>query len=248
MADTFTLATELAVLLAGRKPNWKQQVVSNALTAPPEETTDGAYLDDAPRTLVAVDLREDVHRRTARITIPTLSIGDDFTLTINGGTAVYDSVGDLDLDEVVAGFAAAINADADVNTVVLATAVKGSDDTVVVGTRDSVKITGLTAADYTIDVTDNGTSVVAVAADPVTATLRMYFSLGAADGVTAPTGWRRGPNSYSITSTGFVERFDTAGLDRIFVQLEGLDVMPGDGTIVTARTPDVNIGPASLES
>lgn len=247
-ADSFTLATELAILLAGRAPSWRSQVVSSALTAPPVAVTDGAALDSAPRTLVAVDLREDVHRRTARLTIPTLSIGDDFTVTINGGTAVYDSVGDADLDEVVAGLAAAINADADVNTIVLATAVRASDDATTVGVRDSVKIVGLTSADYTIDFTDNGTSVVACVADASTATLRLYFALATAPGVTLPDGWRKAPTSYSIDGQGFVERFDTAGLSRMFVMLSGLDGPSGDGAAVTVRTPDVRIGPAVLET
>lgn len=248
-ADTFSLATQLAVLLAARAPAWRAQTASD-VTSSPLALGEGAALDNAPRALVAVQLRELWSARTARLSIPTLNIGDSFQVTVSGTTVTYDSTGDANLDQVVADLAAAINANGTIAALVTAVAVRASDDSTTVGVRDSVRIRGDTPADFSVNfVRSSGTvSVVAAVADAVSGTVRLHHTLRAAAGTTAPSGWYRADVGYSISDRGLMLPLVTAGTDRLYVQVTSLTKSGSDGAGVTIRTPNVSIGPADLES
>ncbi len=245
---TFDLATQLGVLQVGRDPAQEAHSTPNELA--PASSSEGAACLDSVVGLLGVDLRETDGVRTARLSIPTLTIGDSFTTTVDGNAVVYDSTGDADLDEVVADLADAINNDVTVGALVVALAVNSADDSVTPGSRDSVRVRGLASndTDWTIDFTDNGTSVVAVSADPTTASMSVWVQRTAAPGSTASTRWRKLPTGYTLSSGGFMERFNVAGLARIYAQITAVDGPGGDGSGVTYRTPTLDWAPAIIES
>lgn len=244
MSNPFNTATELAIRLSTRDPNWKVQ--ATPAIAPPPLTTSGVALDDSPATLVHVALREVTHTRTARLTIPTLTIGDTFTVTIDGNAVAYDSTGDADLNEVLESLAAAINADGTVNVIVTATAVDASD-TASTGASTQIRIRGDAAADYSVDFTDSGTSVVAAIADGASCTVVPWWLMGAAPLVTAPTQWASRDRQVVQATAAFVDRYPTGGFLRGYVQTDGLVGVGADGSGVTIRSPDVALGPALVE-
>lgn len=247
---TFDLATSLGVLQVGRDPSGQTHTSPSGVTARPADVADGVPLLDSVVALVAIDVREDVAFRTARLTIPTLTIGDTFTLTLNSTeVATYDSTGDADEDEVMLGLAAAINADADTNVLVLATAV---DNTLTppapnAGSNNEVVLTGLAAADYSVDFTDSGTSVEQVIADASQCTAYVYAQRAAAPDTTPNTRWRKTQGSYTVDQDGYVERWNVAGISRLYVRLGSIQGPGSDGSIVTLRDPDVDIAPCILE-
>lgn len=250
--DTFSESTILAILSIGRDPSWVSggQVVSSGdVSRIPQADQDGASLADSPTTYVDVKMRLEAHRRTAYAQVTTYVQGDTLTVSINGNTVAFDTTSNATLDLAMAAFAAAINAAGNVNSLVSAVAVRKSDDSTEVGVRDAVKITGDADADYTFDFTRTGSGVIVGEADAALATVRIWTQAAGAAGVTPPTGWRRQQESYAIDGAGgFFQRFDTAAVLRMFVQLDGLDGMPGDGSAVTVRAPDVSIGPAVVEA
>jgi hypothetical protein len=66
-------------------------------------------------------------------------------------------------------------------------------------------------------------------------------------GSTPPTVWAWSGELYALDRRGLVERFDTAGLGRLHVQLSDRLLPAGDGAIVTARAPVVSVGPCLSE-
>lgn len=246
----FDLASSLGVLSVGRDPSGQTHAVSGVITNPPIDAADGAPLQDAVVALLSIDVRENVSKRTTRIRIPTLVIGDTFTLTIDGGTAAYDSTGDADLDEVMTSLRDAINADADVNTTIVARVVDSTQDppVEVAGSNDELIIEGLGNADYSVDFTRVGSSVLSVIADPTSCEAFMYAQRGRAPNTTANTRWRRVPGSYVIDSDGYMERWNIAGLARLYVRLGSIAGPGGDGSGVVLRTPDIDIAPGIAET
>lgn len=245
--STFDLASELGVLSIGRDPSGQAHAVSDTITNPPAAATDGADLEDGVVALVAIDVRENVAYRTARLAIDTLNIGDTFTATVDGNDVAYDSTGDADLDEVVQEIAAAINADGTVGLLVTATAVRASDDDTTVGVRDSVRLTGRGFADYSLGWARTGSSVISATADASGCEAEVLAQRTAAPGTTANTRWRKTSGTYVIEQRGYMDRWNIAGISRAFVQLSAIQG-PGADAGVTLRTPDIDIAPAILEA
>ncbi len=251
MPNPFSIATELAVRTSTRDPNWQQQAVVAPATqnTPPLSASYGVALDDAPATLVAMSVREEVHRRTSRLTIPTLNIGDTFTITVDSNAVNYDSTGDADLNEVLNDFAAAINADGTVGPIVTATAIDSATGLASASAADELLVVGDAAADYTVSFTRTGSSVIAIVADPQQASGTLYWLMGAAPNVTAPTQWfNREPKFVALGPLGFVDRYPTGGFLRGYVQVTEITAVPGDGSEVTYREPVVWFGPGLAES
>ena len=147
------------------------------------------------------------------------------------------------------GIANEINTDADTNTVVSAVAV---DNTLTppapnAGSNNEVVVTGLGNGDYAIDFTDDGTSVVAAVADPVSAELFMYVQRTSAPNTTANQKWRKTHGSYIIGNDGYIDRWNVAGLARMYARLGSVAGLGTDGSVVTLRDPDIDIAPCILE-
>ena len=242
-ADIYTTATQLAILLAGRAPVWSTQANAGS-TTPPSAGTSGTALQDAVRTLVHVSLREQAHRRTARLTVPTLDLTCVYTVTIEGTAVAYDATADgaASRQDVIEGIAAAINADGTANLIVAAST-EMSDGVNV----DTVLIRGLAEEDWSIDFTESDSAVVACEADPARASMRLWWLPDARVGSTPPTVWAWSGEVYEVSRRGLVERFESAGLARLFVQLYDRLGDSADGSMVTYSDRVISVGPCLSE-
>lgn len=237
----FEIANDLAILAAGRNPQWASQ--SGGFAGTPDGDGDGLYLEDSVVTLVDVGLREEVHRRTARVTATTLDLAADYTVTING-TACVATGAHADRDAMINELVAAINASAQAG-VVTATAV--DDDDVAGGVDTTVLIRGDVDTEFSIDISATGTGVLACVADASSAVLRMWHTY-ATNGDDTPDGWRHPFDAeYTIDWRGFGERFSTSGLDRLFVEVDDIAGHASDGGSVTYTDPVIRIGPCVTE-
>jgi hypothetical protein len=232
----YETANILAILSGGRNPQWEEQ---EDYDGAPAAAGDGVYLEDAVHALVDVKMREEVHRRTARVTVSTLDLAANYTVTING-TACTATGAFADRAEVINDLVSAINGSGIASAV---TASATDEDSGISGV-DTVKIVGDTEADFTIDISATGTGVLACTADPTTAEMQVYVTYGSSN---APTGWRAPLDcQWTLDKRGFCERFDTAGLDRMYVSLTSIDGA-GDGATVTYPNVAVLIGPCVVE-
>ena len=231
-------ANLLAILAAGRQPQWVAQAT---VTGAPSSAGSGNHLENGLLGMVDVKMRAEVHRRTALVTVDVVDLTGTYTVEINGNAVVYDAAADgaANLQDVLDGIAAEIMADVVVNLLVSATVTDEDEDTF----DDTVKIVGLAEADYTVDFSTTGTGELAVEADASTASVRFYVTYG---GTNAPDGWRHPEGEeYDLTFRGLYKRVDTAGLDRLYVEV--FDVVgTGDGVDVT-YAPSVSLGPCVVE-
>lgn len=232
MSGLFEGANELAILSVGRNPSWVTQA---AFTGRPASASAGAHTQEAVRTLIEVNLREDPHHRTARVTVTTLDLTATYTVTVDGVACAYNAggAGAADLGDVLDGIAAAINAAA-VSDIVEA---EVDDETVVV--------TGLGGDHWSVAIAATGTGVLACETD---------YALGRAQvwllpaGASPSTTWRAPRDGLmDVETTGLSERLDTAGFDRVYVELLDLAGL-GDGATVTFADPVVRLGPCINET
>lgn len=210
-------------------------------TVPPSAANSGVYLDQAVRALVHVSLREQAHRRTARLTIPSATLTGTYTVTVQGTAVAYNATAGApaNLQALVDAIAAAIVANGTVAAIATATAVAASG----VGSRDTVLLRGVGELDYGIDFTHSAAATVACAADLARAEMRLWWFAGARAGSTPPQVWASSGERWDIGARGHLQRLDVAGLDRLHVQLSDRRGHSGDGSIVTFAAPGIHIGP-----
>ena len=191
---------------------------------------------------VAVAMRESVHRRTFRVTIPVFDAASTYTVTVGGvgsGGAIQATIALL-LAELVTDINAAAG-----GTV---TAIADPD-----APLTTVLVTGDAEADYTIGVSRaGGAGTILATADPTAAVLRAYTTLGGTmeDSSAVPVDWRLVPGfEYTVDYRGYDDTFAPAGRSRFYAELDDLvgtgDVAGAGGTITYA--PTVLIGPCVVE-
>lgn len=238
-------ASAIAVRLANRDPGWVIQTETD-LTVPPNGGAAGVSLADSPSALLTIGLRRIARARTVRITPTSLVAGDSFTITVNAGTAIYDSTGDPDTAAILTGIANEINTDADTNTIVVATAVDLTGDGVV----DVVDVVGIAVADFTFNMTTGGASTFTMEGDAASATAVTAFFMGQAPNTTPPADWFYEGADITISNprNRVVIRRNTGGYARAYLQLLTLVGVGGDGGSVTVRRPDVIWGPGLAET
>lgn len=241
-ADIFTVATQLAILQAGRTPVWATQSNTGS-NLPPASAASGVPLQSAVRTLVHVSLRQDAHNRSGRLTIPSATLSGIYTVTINGIAVTFNAAGAPDLATVINGIAAAIVASGPASAIVTASAIAVAG----AGPHDAVSLVGVGEDDWSLDFGHSGAAVVVALADLTAATLRLWWAPGARVGSTPPQVWTWSGETYALDRRGIVERFDSAGLDRLFLQVSDRIGHAGDGSIVTYGTPVISIGPCLSE-
>lgn len=235
---TFEKANDLAILSGGRKPAWEEET---SYTGAPTSTTSGVYLDNTLHAIVAVTLREEAHRRTARLTLDVVDLTAVYTVTIDGNAVAYDAGagGAANAEDIIQGIAAAIVASGPASAIVTASAEDEDDDS----TDETVLLVGVAEADYTLDIAATGTGELAAVADPMTGALRGWIKAREAS---APAAWLLAYDAdYTITRRGFMERFDVGGLERLYVEVYDL-AGTGDGVDVTYAAK-VEIGPCVIE-
>lgn len=244
MADLYSTSLELSVLMAGRGPAWEQQPDSGSLL-PPSSASSGVYLEGAVRTLVHVSLREQAHRRTVRLTIPSGTLTGTYTVTVMGTAVTYNATAGApaNVAALVDAIAAAIAANGTAAGFVTATGVAASGS----GAHDTVLLRGVGEADYGIDFSHSGAATLLVVADPCRAEMRLWWFGGAQAGITPPQIWAASPERWDLDRRGILQRLDSAGLDRLHVQVSDRRGHSGDGSAVTYAAPAIGIGPCLAE-
>lgn len=225
-------ANELAILAAGRNPQWD---APSAWENAPSSASSGVYCENSLVALVDVMLRQEAHRRTAVVSVTTLDLAADYTVTINGVAAVATGA-HASLDAMLTELEVAINALA--GDPVVATADLAADTITIVGSAQD---------DYSIAVSATGTGVLACVADASSATLYGWLVYQAGNANT-PEGWRHPYDAeYAIDWSGYADRWTAAGIDRLYVEVRDLAGFAGDGGSVTYNDPVVRIGPCVTE-
>ena len=245
--DDLNRAGLLAIAL---QPEWVDQDAAPAnWTGAPNSASDGVYLQASPKAMVQVNAREAVAYREGRVTVSTADlVATTYTVTIDGTAVVYDASAETpaDLAALVAGIAAAIEADGTATLVV--DAVTDPDD------PNSVLITGKAEADWSLAIgVSGGAGVLTATAAATGFDLRCYSTpagLVKADNTGKPGGWAQIVDAVYSGNTyrGFVERLNVAGVDRLYVEAYNLTKHASDGSSVVATLAKVMIGPAVLEA
>ena len=224
----FELVNRLAVRSVGRRPRW---AVQDATTGPPTSASSGVNISNAVKTSIQIALREDVHRKTTRLS----KNYDDFTaaivtVTIDGNAVATSLDGLTGIDEIQE-IVDEINGDGTVSGIVTAS----------VEDENTVLIQGDGEDSYTIAVTDDETAdrFVIIHEDADSADLETYVrQAGTAD---RPLNWTRKTelDLANLDEGGESKTFDTAGLSRIYYRVA--DVTPAGASV------KVSIGPAGSE-
>lgn len=258
----------IAELSACLRPSWSPLTEAD-ITDAPNSAADGVSLADntSPASRVAIALREDVWRRTARVTVDTRDAATNYTVTVDG-TAIATTSGAFASDDaILVEIKAKVDADATVGqaaaTPVVDSYLIDADGATTVGTAGggtaavALIIIGESQADYSIAVSAGGTGVLACKADPSTATAYVYVTASGVGGSgsgdkPATTDWFLvDDGTKSVTFRGLALNVTTGGWDRLYVELGSVAGDGADGGTVTyldSNSPTVWVGPASRQT
>lgn len=255
-------------LSACRRPSWTRLTGSD-LTGAPNSADDGVSLatSKSPASRIMIVMREQVWRRTARVTVTTRDATANYTVTVNGTAIATTSGAFANNDAILVELKAKIDADATVGqaagTPIVDSYLIDSDGDVTVGTAGAgnaavaLIVVGEAQADYSVGVSATGTGVLACKADPLTATAHIYVTAdGVGDTATTDkpgtTDWALiDDGSKSVTYRGLALNLTTGGWERLYVELASVAGHGSDGGSVTytdTNSPRVHIGPASRET
>jgi len=239
-------ANTAAVLQSHMFAEWFEQT---AHTGPPGDLGAGTAMKVGLRALVKVILREQVSKRTTRVTADSFDAGDTYTITLDG--TAHAIAAPASLDGLVVAWETAINA---AHTGVITALAVDANDSPSPGTNTHVLITGDADTDYTlaIAVTGGGTGTIDAVADASNCTARLY-------GVNEPLGatgsWSevRWPKTdlvdLPVGQHGLTERLNISSMPRMYVELADIfgdyDGIPGAGATLTYNAR-VMWGPSAL--
>lgn len=236
------------LLSIGLIPEWVD-ISSAEYLAPPDSDDAGVYLQNSPRVNLSVDLREEVHRRTARVVVGTADLTTTvYTVTINGTAVAYDASSALPANAtaLVAGIAAALEANGTVGPLVVATADPAAPTT-------TILIKGVSSADFSIAIgVAGGTGTLSCNADAASCTVRIYYTAGGIvkTGSTGSGRWKSPASGVwtSILAYGLWDKLDCGGAARAAVTLSSITGHASDGGSVTLNIARVMVGPSVLEA
>ena len=259
----FSTGNELAILSASRNTQARIQQVMTPVTVAvgtnglPDSVGSGSDMLNVVKTLVSVQVREQVARRSFRYTIPIHDAATTYNAIVAATTVAYVNGGDVRADQAIRGLSTAINADVVVNLVIVAIPVNaagqdvtgipfdGTDTATIAATAATAVLSrGLAEADYTINhSTTGGTGTSAVVADAIAMAIRLFLTEKLASGTAE---WARVNGSDdTLTTFGYQERFTVNGYRRIYVHVTNI-AAAGDGATVT-YAPGIFITPLTLE-
>lgn len=235
--DDFTRANQLLILSAGRRPAWVAQASAQGNTHPPTVPSDGAALSDAVVTAIKVDLRENVAFRTTRVTISTLDLAANYTVTVDGhAVTVNGPFGSR--AALIDALVTAINADGTVGAIVSASPEQTP--------HAVLKLEGLTSTDYSLTGSATGSGVLAFAGDAGGATALVYGIEHDTTGTLGGTWAALSGYTYTIAPAGLSGRLVTGGYDQIYVRLASVTRVTNDNSGI-AMNPAVYLGPCGTE-
>ena len=239
--STLTTVNTEAVLATGRTVQWSHQA---SYTGAPADAAAGVAFDKPVSVYLSVRLREEIHRRTARVTMASLDTGATYTVTLNGTGINYATPSDE--DDLITGLRDAIIANGTTNALVSVAALDADGEDVTSSAQPAVTllITGKAEADYSIAISATAGALACVA-DAVTASGRLYMkpdgskANNASGSTDAVPDWRlvSGGGSLSFERRGFFERINAAGSSRVYLELHTLagDGSDGGGVTYSAR-------------
>lgn len=253
--SAFETANLLAILRAGREPVWALQTDADQ-TIIPATAGAGVGLDvasgDALQTLIVVRVRENPAYRTSYYTVSTVDLAATYTLTVNSGTALsYDAAAEsaTSVTDILEGLKAEIEADAGTHALVAATVEAATTGDNARPAR--LKLTDKTSTVHFVSAFDDtpGTGVVIVSSDAVSCSVTpwVYPRNVRADAGLEPLCWARTTQAlFAVTSNNIALPLETAGYERLYLQLSSVTGHASDAVAVTA-TVKVFIGPCGLE-
>lgn len=226
------LATTLAILSAGRLPDWTVAERSSILTAIPSGSN-GVALQDRVVAHVGVNLRSSLAGRTARLSVTTLDLAATYSVTVDGVACSHNAatLPDTTLAQVLQGIATAVNTTA--ASIAQATVDADTNEVVIRSLGvEGVAITAFAAS---------GTGVIAVEAEPVSADVELWVEhIGL-------TGWFQ-LERHVVDRKGLaLPHREVAGMSRLAVRLANVVGHPSDASGVTIRAARVAIGPCRVE-
>ena len=255
----------IAELNACRSPTWKR-FTTTGLSSAPDAADDGVALGGATAAIVSINLREDVWRRTARVTVATRDAAANYTLTVDAQAIATTTGSFATNDSILVELKAKIAADATYGGAAganqrITSYLIDSTGATTVGTAGggtaavALIVTGTIQGDYAIAHSATGTGALAVKADPSTATYYVYATDDGQGTETAhnpvPTEWDLVKDgTAAMTYRGAKLRLATGGLDRLAVEVASIAGFAGDGTLTytDANSPVVRIGVATRET
>ena len=235
--DDFSLANQLLILSAGRRPAWRAQTVSDDVLNPPAAASDGVALSDAVVAGVRIDLREDVAFRTVRVTFPTVDLAANITVTI-AGTGVTVNGPFANRAAIVDALVTAINADGTVGPLVAAT-YEGTP-------HDTLLLTGRSSADYSVTASSSAGGTFAYAGDAASATAVLFAIDHDTTGLLDDRWAKVEGISYSVDQKGLSDRIVCGGYDQLYVQITGVQRVTNDNAAIV-MTPAIHVGPCGTE-
>lgn len=249
---SFADLNDAGLLAIALIPEWvDQDAATSDYTGAPDAASAGVYLQASPKAVGEIKLREEVHRRTARIVVGVGDTATTYTISIDGNTVATVPSASV-VATTVSEWADDINADVTVGALV--TASVDPDD----ATGATLLIQGIAEADYSIDYTLAGGTgtVTSFTADASSAAGRFFVSRGGLTKSGSDTGkensWALALNGDlgAITYRGMTERFDVAGYTNGYLEVYDIAGVAGDGATnaVTLTIYSVAIGPAVLEA
>lgn len=253
--SAFETANLLVILNAGRAPAWALQADADQ-TIIPATAGAGVGLDvasgDALKTMLVVRVRENPAYRTSYYSVTTVDLTATYTITVNGGTALsYDAAAEsaTSVTDILEGLKAEIEADASTHALVAATveaAVTGDN-----ARPARLKLTDKTSTVHYVSAFDDspGTGVVTVTSDAVSCSVTpwVYPRNRRADPTLEPLCWTRTTQAlFAVTSNNIALPLDTAGYERLYLQLSSVTGHASDDADVDV-TVKVFVGPCGLE-
>lgn len=257
--SSFQLANEIAALMGGRRPEWRDQ---ESWSGPPTDGSAGVDLRDAIMGLGLVALRVQAHRRAAIVTIPDggFDAGATYVVTLNG--QAIEAGGEPTVAEALSQLHFGVQADETVGGA-------AGDDQVVTSRRldedgnvtavdeevAALEILGTVPADYSIAVSASGGAggeALACEADAVAAKTRLWgypdTRRVAASVVERPERWYAiAEGLFEVGSGGLVERLEIGGLGRLYLEVFEVAGHEDDGEDVVQRIAAVHVGPCRRE-
>lgn len=252
---SFSLANTLAQLQVGRQPSWAAVTLANA-SGIPDSATDGVSLGNAVVALLAVRPRVDAHRRKGVITV-THDATTTYTVTIDG-TAISKAT-PTSADDCLIDLRDLILADTTVGAAASSPTVTArcldSDGEVTDGTAaggnaaTTLEVLGLVEADWSLAVSvSGGSGTITATVDAAAATVTLWGHPRDPGVQGLSEGWFKLPGgSFPLDSGGMLERFEVAGVDRLYPQLNHVTGVAGDGATVTQTVAVISVGHAIVE-
>ena len=237
-------ANRLALQYACISPLWSQQTV---YAGAPAAVGSGVSMGGSPAYLLAIDLRENVARRTLRISVSELSDTSDYNVALDSHSVTYTATsGDLQQD-ILSGLQALIEADTDLNALVVCE-VTGT------GASALLTLTGRAEADYALtDLSTGGDGTLTCVADPTSLSFRVYASMvvgdaAAVDSKYAPRYRLVNGAGGTLDYRGMVDQPLCGGVAYIYVELydiDGAGDAAGSGGTIT-YSPMVLMAPGQV--